>query len=133
TLEGSFDLIMAQLPGWMPILLDRIQWGCSTSPWFVNLADDNKISETGKAICLELWPFIRELPTNIAFVRDAVPEEMLAARNLLGQLSDDERHYQQLFVKQCYFAGCTEQELGMAEPTTAGAGEICQVMREMCR
>jgi hypothetical protein len=124
---------MAQLPGWMPILLDRIQWGCSTSPWFVNLADENKIQVTGKAICLELWPFIRELPTNIAFVRDAVPEQMVAAKNLLGQLSDDERHYQQLFIQQCYFAGLTEQDLGVVEPSTERAAEICKAMREMCR
>jgi hypothetical protein len=124
---------MAQLPGWMPILLDRIQWGCSTSPWFVNLADENKIHETGKAICLELWPFIRELPTNIAFVRDAVPDAMTAAKNLLGQLSDDERHYQQLFIQQCYFAGLTEQDLGVVEPCTERAAEMVLAMRDMCR
>lgn len=124
---------MAQLPGWMPILLDRIQWGCSTSPWFVNLADETKIKETGTAICLELWPFVRELPTNIAFVRDTVPEEMTAAKNLLGQLSDDERHYQQLFIKQCYFAGLTETEMSIVKPSTPEAAELCSVMRDMCR
>jgi pyrroloquinoline quinone (PQQ) biosynthesis protein C len=117
----------------MPILLDRIQWGCSTSPWFVSLADENSIGVTGKQICLELWPFIRELPTNIAFVRDAVPESMIAAKNLLGQLSDDERHYQQLFIKQCYFAGVSEAELSVAEASTPAASEICAAMREMCR
>lgn len=124
---------MAQLPGWMPILLDRIQWGCSTSPWFVNLADENKIQETGKSICRELWPFIRELPTNIAFVRDAVPDEMTAAKNLLGQLSDDERHYQQLFIQQCYFAGLTDTDLGIVAAPTAAAEEMCQAMRATCR
>jgi pyrroloquinoline quinone (PQQ) biosynthesis protein C len=126
---------MARLPGWMPILLDRIQWGCSTSPWFVNLADESKIDEMGKRICLELWPFIRELPTNIAFVRDAIPENvenLQAARNLLGQLSDDERHYQELFLKQCYFAGLTEEELCSATPTVE-AEELCEAMRRMCR
>jgi pyrroloquinoline quinone (PQQ) biosynthesis protein C len=118
----------------MPILLDRIQWGCSTSPWFVNLADENKIFETGKSICLELWPFIRELPINIAFVRDAAPESenMQAARNLLSQLSDDERHYQQLFLKQCYFAGLTEADLCTIDPTPEAA-ELCENMRKMCR
>lgn len=123
---------MAQLPGWMPILLDRIQWGCSTSPWFVNLADESKIHETGKSICLDLWPFVRELPTNIAFVRDAVPEHMTAAKNLLGQLSDDERHYQMLFVKQCYFAGLTEEDLGTVQPTP-DAAELCEAMISTCR
>jgi hypothetical protein len=126
---------MAQLPGWMPILLDRIQWGCSTSPWFVNLADESKIDEMGKEICLDLWPFVRELPTNIAFVRDAIPdgaESLQAARNLLGQLSDDERHYQQLFINQCYFAGLTEQELGTVVPGPASE-ELCQAMRTLCR
>jgi pyrroloquinoline quinone (PQQ) biosynthesis protein C len=126
---------MAQLPGWMPILLDRIQWGCSTSPWFINLADESKVDETGKAICLELWPFIRELPTNIAFVRDAIPEDisnMQSARKLLGQLSDDERHYQKLFIQSCYFVGLTEEELGTMEPTPQAA-EMCESMRRMCR
>lgn len=126
---------MAQLPGWMPILLDRIQWGCSTSPWFVSLADERKITDTGRSICLELWPFIRELPTNIAFVRDAIPEaaeNLVAARSLLGQLSDDERHYQKLFVDQCYFAGLTEYDLGTVEPTVHSA-ELCEAMRKMCR
>ncbi len=123
---------MAQLPGWMPILLDRIQWGCSTSPWFVNLADESKIHDTGRSICLDLWPFIRDLPTNIAFVRDAVPEHMTAAKNLLGQLSDDERHYQRLFVQQCNFAGVTDEELGRVQPTVDSA-ELCDTMRRMCR
>jgi pyrroloquinoline quinone (PQQ) biosynthesis protein C len=123
---------MAQLPGWMPILLDRIQWGCSTSPWFVNLADEDKIQDTGKSICLDLWPFIRDLPTNIAFVRDAVPDDHAAAKNLLSQLSDDERHYQKLFVQQCYFAGVTEEELCTAQPTEDSA-ELCEAMRELCR
>ena len=126
---------MAQLPGWMPILLDRIQWGCSTSPWFVSLADESKITATGRAICLELWPFIRELPTNIAFVRDAIPDDLeglSAARNLLGQLADDERHYQRLFIDQCYFAELTEYDLGISEPT-AQASEMVDCMRRMCR
>jgi pyrroloquinoline quinone (PQQ) biosynthesis protein C len=123
---------MAQLPGWMPILLDRIQWGCSTSPWFVNLADEQKIQETGKSICLDLWPFIRDLPTNIAFVRDAVPDTHSAAKNLLSQLSDDERHYQKLFVQQCFMAGLSEQELGTVVPV-GDAAELCDTMRELCR
>lgn len=113
-------------------MLDRIQWGCSTSPWFVNLADESKIQETGKSICLDLWPFIRDLPTNIAFVRDAVPEHMTAATNLLGQLSDDERHYQKLFVQQCYFAGVTEEEL-CTVVASPDAAELCDAMKRMCR
>jgi pyrroloquinoline quinone (PQQ) biosynthesis protein C len=119
----------------MPILLDRIQWGCSTSPWFVSLADETKIEETGKSICLELWPFIRELPINIAFVRDAIPEDaenLAAARNLLGQLSDDERHYQKLFVDQCYFAGLSEYDLGTVDPTVEAA-DLGEAMRKLCR
>lgn len=123
---------MAQLPGWMPILLDRIQWGCSTSPWFVNLADESKIYDMGRQICLDLWPFIRDLPTNIAFVRDVVPDHMTAAKNLLGQLSDDERHYQKLFLQQCYFAGVTEEELCTAVPTD-DARELCESMNRLCR
>jgi pyrroloquinoline quinone (PQQ) biosynthesis protein C len=123
---------MAQLPGWMPILLDRISWGCSTSPLFVNLADENKLLETGKTSCSELWPFIKELPNNIAYVRDKAPESNVAAKNLLGQLADDERHYQQLFIKQCHLAGLTDEELATLNPNQA-TQDFCNAMNSMCQ
>ncbi len=99
---------------------------------FVNLADDAKLLATGKTTCINLWPFIRELPVNIACVRDGVPDTMVAAKNLLGQLADDERHYQQLFLKQCRLAGLKGDDLSdhaWSEPTV----ELCRSMSLMCR
>jgi pyrroloquinoline quinone (PQQ) biosynthesis protein C len=122
---------MAQLPGWMPILLDRISWGCSTSPLFAQLAEEEKVMVVGKEICAELLPFIKELPSRIGAVRDKVPASMEAARNLLGQLADDERHYQGLFLKQCELAGLSQDEIESA-PIVKATVELCQTMEDMC-
>jgi pyrroloquinoline quinone (PQQ) biosynthesis protein C len=123
---------MSRLPGWMPILLDRISWGCSTSPWFANLADEEKVLETGRTICLDLWPFIKDLPENIGVVRDRLPKDMVAAANLLGQLADDERHYQQLFLKQCLLAGVSQDDLNKHTSSSATI-EMCQIMEKICK
>lgn len=116
----------------MPILLDRINWGCSTSQWFVDLAEESKVLLRGRQIVLELWPFIRELPLNISAVRDRLPERMVAAGNLLRQLSDDERYYQDLFRKQFALAGLSETEVE-SYPIPRATARLCEVMRHYCR
>jgi pyrroloquinoline quinone (PQQ) biosynthesis protein C len=123
---------MASLPGWMPILLDRINWGCATSPWFVDLADETKVRERGRQILFDLWPFIRDLPTNIAAVKAAVPSHMTAACNLLSQLSDNERHYQTLFKNQFPMAGLTLEQIE-AYPINPDTKVLCDKMVEMCQ
>ena len=123
---------MASLPGWMPILLDRINWGCSTSPWFIDLADEKKIYERGRSILFDLWPYIRELPRNISAVKQALPERMEAARNLLTQLSDDERKYQSLFKNQFELVNLTVEEVEAA-PIHESTQALCNMMIEMCQ
>ncbi|MFN8659735.1 MAG: hypothetical protein U0105_25595 [Candidatus Obscuribacterales bacterium] len=123
---------MASLPSWLPILLDRISWGCSTSPWFANLADDEKIVDAAKENLTDLWPFIKDLPTNIGAVREKAPPHMEAAQNLLQQLADDERHYQQLFIRQCYLAGLDERDLVKIVPGET-TRVLCEGMKRFCQ
>ncbi|MBX9724776.1 MAG: hypothetical protein K2X81_25450, partial [Candidatus Obscuribacterales bacterium] len=122
---------MGSLPGWMPIMLDRINWGCSTSPWFVDLADENKVLERGRKILFELWPYVRELPLNISAVRDAVPENMIAASQLLSKLGDGERQYQRLFIQQFPLARVSQAEMDGIVPSPV-TQHLCDVMSEMC-
>ncbi|MBY0546508.1 MAG: hypothetical protein K2W95_04410 [Candidatus Obscuribacterales bacterium] len=123
---------MGSLPGWMPILLDRINWGCTTSPWFVDLADEKKVYERGQRILIDLWPYIRELPRNISAVKQHLPERMEAARNLLTQLSDDERKYQQLFRNQFTMVDLVVEEVE-ALPVQESTQILCNAMAEMCQ
>jgi hypothetical protein len=123
---------MTKLPVWLPSLLERISWGCSTSPLLLQLSDDDRVLEVGRQTCADLWPFIRELAINIGTVRDMLPANMTAASRLLGQLADDERHYQRLFVDQCKLAGLTDEELAAIKSAPASA-ELCEVMHYYCR
>jgi len=123
---------MARLPGWLPSLLKRIDWGCANSPLLTSLDDDSQALETGRAICLDLWPFINNLPANISLVRDSLPEDMHAARNLLGQLADDERYYQQLFLSQCRLAGLSDDDLANHIPSPA-TRELCSTLERYTR
>lgn len=123
---------MGSLPGWMPLLLDRINWGCSTSPWFVDLADEQKVLERGRKIIFDLWPYIRELPLNIAAVREILPERMTAAYQLLNRLGDNERHYQGLFVQQFELAGISQSEIDNLVPGP-DTENLCKVMTTMCK
>lgn len=123
---------MGSLPGWMPILLDRINWGCTTSPWFVDLADEKKVLDRGRQILIDLWPYIRELPRNISAVKAMLPERMDAARNLLTQLSDDERKYQQLFRNQFAMVDLVVEEVEQL-PVQESTQLLCNAMVRMCQ
>lgn len=126
---------MAQLAGWMPTLLKRINWACEHS-FFVrdihNTKSGEDAVEVGKNFCLDLWPFIRDLPSNVALVRDSLPPEMEAAKKLLGQLADDERRYQQLYIDQCLFAGLTVEDLDQCGNRKA-TYELCRLMTQYCQ
>lgn len=121
---------MSRLPGWMPELLGLLNSGCAQSPMFT-VSDDEKVFQTGKDVCLSLWPFIRELPENIGAIRKKTPAHMEAAAKLFSQLSDDERVYQQLYLKQCQLAGITDEELKNVVPSE-GALQLSTVMRKNC-
>lgn len=121
---------MGTLPGWMPVLIEKLTWGCSVSPWFIDLAD-GKIKERGQKIIYALWPFMKELPQNIRTVRDALPAEMSAASQLLNRLSDDESKYQGLFIQQFPLAGVTLAEVESATVSSV-TKNLCDVMTQMC-
>lgn len=115
---------MGQKGVWISDLLKELNERCEHSRLLARLSHDHLALESGRWICQELWPFIKELPGNISAVRERLPAESSAARSLLGQLADDERHYQRLFVKQCELAGLTESEL--AEHSTS------ETMKTLC-
>jgi len=115
---------MGHKGGWVSQLLKELNERCEGSPLLARLSQDHLALDTGRWICQELWPFIRELPGNISVVREQLPVASSSARSLLGQLADDERHYQRLFVKQCELAGLTENDLAEHSPSPT--------MRDLC-
>ncbi len=121
---------MSRKLGWMPTLIERITLGCKTSPFSGGIQDATVIP-LGSEICLSLWPFIRELPRNIALVRDSLPDNMDAGKKLFGQLADEELTYQQMYVKQCHLAGITDEQLKTNILNEASL-HLCQVMRRWC-
>lgn len=121
---------MARKSGWMPTLIERITHGCKTSPFSGGIQDATVIP-LGSEICLSLWPFIRELPRNIALVRDSLPENMDAGKKLFSQLADDELTYQQMYVKQCHLGGITDEQL-KTDILCEASLHLCQVMRRWC-
>jgi len=114
----------------MPTLIERITIGCKTSPFSGGIQDATVIP-LGSEICLSLWPFIRELPRNIALVRDSLPENMDAGKKLFSQLADDELTYQQMYVKQCHLGGITDEQL-KTDILNEASHHLCQVMRRWC-
>jgi hypothetical protein len=122
---------MPRLPGWMPSLLRQICRGCATSAVMSAENDTKEAFESGRLICRELWPFIQELPQNVALVRDSLPEHMDAASRLLTELADEERVYQQLFVKQCQLGRLNTEVLALETPSPT-ARRLCDVMRTYC-
>lgn len=101
---------MAKLVAWLPQLTDWLSWGCSSSVLLENLENDTDL-RAAREICLDLWPFIKELPDNISSIKNALPPTMQAASHLLGDLADQERYYQQLFLKQCKLTGLSPDRL----------------------
>jgi pyrroloquinoline quinone (PQQ) biosynthesis protein C len=122
---------MSQLPGWMPELLSLLNQACAQSPMFTITGDDEKVFQTGKDVCLSLWPFIRELPDNVSAIRQKTPAHMEAAIKLFSQLADENRVYQQLYLKQCQLAGITEAQLENVVPSV-GAMMLSAVIKKHC-
>lgn len=123
---------MRRMPGWMPSLLRQINWGCTNSSIFTSQDDTIEHFQCGRVCCRQLWHFIQELPANIAAVRDSLPQEMEAARLLLTELADEERVYQNLFIKQCQLARLNPEELALETPS-ASTQRLCEVMRNYCQ
>jgi len=101
---------MGKLAAWLPDVLEHLAWGCSTSVILRNFGEKHGLS-SAQAICLDLWPAVQELPQNIASVAKKVPENMVATGRLLQQFADEERFYQQLFLKQCELLRVSKSDL----------------------
>jgi hypothetical protein len=126
---------------WLSSLQSQISDGLDASLLVRNI--EHSHLATGRIICQELWPFIKELPDNISLVRNKLPFapfnskhlELEPASKFLGQLADDERHFQGLYLKQCELAGLDTHIL-MADSDDATIPEnalpLVQAMRHYC-
>lgn len=123
---------MSQLPGWLPTLVSHIEWGCRNSPLLADLAQESLAIQTGRLICLKLWPFIKLLPVNISSVHERLPGNAEAAKNLLEKLRDTEFYYQGLFINQCKLAGLSEDELAQVTKSTTTT-KLCQLLEFYCQ
>ena len=94
---------------WVNELNQALGEGLANSQWMAALEDD--LMGSGKHICLDIWPFIRELPDNIRSVQVKLPPSLEPARLFLSNLADEERHYQGLYLKQCELAGLSSGAL----------------------
>jgi pyrroloquinoline quinone (PQQ) biosynthesis protein C len=87
----------------------------------------------GRQISLDLWPFIVRLPCSIKVVMEKLPPALEPARLFLGNLVDEERSYQDLYIKQCSLAGLSSHDLITSEgrPTPATAALVA-ALHEAC-
>ena len=67
---------------WLPLFLTRLEAGLQESSWLKQVKIDQL--KASRAICQELWPFIKELPANIVSVKDKLPEGFDAANKVDG-------------------------------------------------
>ncbi len=116
---------------WLTEFLDRLDAGLIQSSWLQQVKH-NQI-EGSQQICQELWPFIRELPLNIVSVKNKLPEGFDSATKLLSQLADDERHFQNLYLKQCQLAGLDPERLQDSLEIPYSAERLIKSMRHHCK
>lgn len=120
---------MARITGWLGELVQELNWGCENSPYIQNLEGDTL--ETGRELCLVLWPFISQLPANVGRVRRILPEHMTAAQKFFDQLKDDERFYQGLYLQQCTLTGVDKETLLAFKPDDK-TQNLCELMQQYC-
>ncbi|MBU6453231.1 MAG: hypothetical protein KGS72_15720 [Cyanobacteria bacterium REEB67] len=122
-----------------PAKIGRVRWvgemnqalseGLATSQLLAAVESDQLAA--GRKICLDLWPFIRHLPDQIKAVKDKLPDQLEPAKLFLNSLADEERHYQELYIKQCELAGLSRDALLTTE--VAPAQPIAVLTRTMDR
>jgi pyrroloquinoline quinone (PQQ) biosynthesis protein C len=101
------------------------------SQWLVSVEADQLAA--GRQICLDLWPFIRHLPEQIKAVKDKLPDSLEPAKLFLNSLADEERHYQELYIKQCQLAGIERTQLMAAKvEATQSIATLQKVMDQAC-
>ncbi len=122
---------MGRLVAWLPALLKELNSGLNNSHLVTTLAEAHAL-EQARQFCLDLWPFIKELPENIACVRSSLPKDMEDGQRLLAELADEENIYRSLFIQQCLLAGIAEKDL--IEPNINPIAENLKVlMSKLCR
>ena len=125
---------MSHSVGWMPELVRRLNEACAESFVFATV-DLSERLPAGKQLCLELWPFIRELPVNIQAVREKMPvasSNLDGAHKLLSVLADEENLYQRLYLKQCVLAGVSENEV-LNTAASERAIRLASLMNTFCQ
>jgi pyrroloquinoline quinone (PQQ) biosynthesis protein C len=120
---------MARITGWLGELVQELNWGCENSPYIRNLEGDTL--QTGRELCLVLWPFISQLPANVGRVRSILPDDMTAAQKFFDQLKDDERFYQGLYLQQCTLTGVDKDTLLAFKPDD-NTHNLCNLMQQYC-
>ncbi|SRR5579885_1532518 len=116
---------------WLSDLIKELNWGCENSPYIRDLHTSEDSLSTGRELCLVLWPFISALPANVSLVMSKLPEQMTAAHKFFGQLKDDDRHYQRMFIKGCLLAGIEEETIRATVPGEATLF-LCDLMNHYC-
>jgi hypothetical protein len=125
---------MSHTVGWMPELIRRLKEACAESFVFATVDLDQRLP-AGKQLCLELWPFIRELPLNIQAVREKMPRassNLDGANKLLSVLADEEHLYQRLYLKQCVLAGLSESAV-LNTAASSRAIRLASLMNAFCQ
>ena len=116
---------------WLTEFMVRLNAGLIQSSWLEKVKL-NQI-EGSQQICQELWSFIRELPVNIISVKNKLPEGFDSATKLLNQLADDERHFQNLYLKLCQLAGLKPERLQSSLEIPYSADRLIKSMRHNCQ
>jgi len=116
---------------WVTEVNQALGEGLATSRWLSQVKDDQ--IRAGRQICQDLWPFIRELPDYMSAVKDKLPESLEPAKHFLDNLSDEERHFQDLYLKQCELAGLSRHDLMTTNTeTSAATAALLAAMNRAC-
>jgi len=116
---------------WVAELNQALSDGLAASNWLAQVKADQ--IGAGRQICLDLWPFIRELPDHIKAVKEKLPDSLEPAKLFLDKLADEERHYQGLYLKQCELAGLSRSDLLTTGAVTSPSTQaLLQSMSQAC-
>jgi hypothetical protein len=116
---------------WIGQLNQALASGLANSQWLADVQKDQ--IGAGREICRELWPFIARLPDNIKCVKDKLPVTLEPAKLFLNILADEERSFQDLYIKQCELAGLSRQDLmTSARQPTAATSALLDAMSRAC-
>jgi len=116
---------------WVGEMNQALLEGLAASAWLAQVESDQMAA--GRQICLDLWPFIKALPDNIKAVKDKLPESLEPAKLFLSNLADEERHYQELYLKQCQLAGLSREDLTTSENAPSPATQaLLEAISQAC-